>query len=147
MAFMMMIIGGCKDFGDNPQTPFLPVHTLLSAPQSVVFEGKRLVLFPELYRAPSTGNSLAMLLHIETVDSTQPPSPIICNEVWIVRGSEVWASYLRDDGFHTFNDIERVADGGPVWDGPVDVIVSLVDQHGQVFLLRASNQPVRVFNA
>ena len=132
---------------------------LLSAPESIVIEGRELFLKTELWRdfmpvvypegqQPAVpGSLLAAIIIVTATDSSKLPSAIATDELWIINGNEIWNTSIRDisysDGplLKPFTIVKMIGNG-PKWKPlvQVDVIVSIHDNRGRVKLLRAENQ-------
>ena len=136
----------CTDFGENVP-PQLPFGDLLAAPETLTVDGKSLVMSTSLGRnlmpmVPPSSSGLVAVVYLQMTDSTAMPESISADVVWVVQGQDVWASFLRDSPPPRANVIVKSASDGPEWDGPVDVVVRVVDNRGTFRLLRAANQIV-----
>lgn len=136
----------CNDLGQTVP-PQLPLGDLLAAPETLSIGGKSLVLSTSLWRSfmpivTQSSTGLAAVVYIQTTDSTAPPNSISSDVIWIVQGQEIWASFLRDTSPTRPNVIAKFASNGPGWDGPVDVIIRVLDNRGTYRLLRAANRHV-----
>jgi hypothetical protein len=147
---LIFALASCKDMGvDVP--PELSLQTLLTAPETVVVQGKALTLSSSLWRnlmptTDNTGSPLIAVVYIQTVDSTQFPASVSADAVWIVQDQVIWRSYFADEdppqGEQRPYRLWRIARNGPQWspDHPVDVIVRILVPNGSSRLLKAPGQ-------
>jgi hypothetical protein len=140
---------GCSDNGVSVPPDF-SISELLTAPDTITVEGRRLTLSTYMWRdfmpiSPPDGKSLIAILYMTAADTAQLPSSISADVVWIVHNQEVWKSWLAEDpSQQPRNRIAKMARDGPKW-GPgiyVPVIVRVISTRGGTFLLRADNQYV-----
>jgi len=138
----------CSDPVSVP--PDIPIETLLAAQDTLSFENQSVVLTTYLWRdfqpiSPPNGKPLIALVYIETPDSSDLPSSLNPNAIYIVYNNQVWKSFFSTeerppDELKPFR-ITKIARDGPKW-GPnvyVDVIVR-ISAGDKVYLLRASEQ-------
>ena len=149
-SFAILLSLGCTDLGQEVP-PDIPVERLQTAPDTVVVEGRTLVLTTYMWRdfmpiSPPGGKPLIVIAYITAVDSTPLPSTISADAIWILTDSLVWKGGFTAEptppGESRPNCLRRVARDGPLW-GPyvsVDVVVRVLDGHGNVSLLRAPQQ-------
>jgi hypothetical protein len=154
IRYFLLCIGflhlACNDFGEKlpPQPPQLSLQVLLSAPETLSVGGKPIVLATSLWlnlmpMVPPSGPPLGAIVYVQTTDSTALPNSISPDVIWIVYGQQIWASFLQETPAPGPNVIAKFAPNGPAWDGPVDVIVRIVDFRGVFHLLRAANQRIQ----
>jgi hypothetical protein len=150
LALTLVCLAGCID-ERTPVPPDIPIERLLSAPDTILVQGRYLTLATALWRdfmpvSPPEGKPLIAVISVTATDTTPLPPSITADAVWIVYEDQVWKSWLANPGTpeQRPNQIVRVARDGPTW-GPnvfVDVIVRILDGEGTGQLLRASNQPI-----
>jgi len=145
MAFLVV---QCSDPVSVP--PDIPIETLLASPDTLNIENQSVVLTTYLWRdfqpiSPPNGKPLIALVYIETPDSSNLPSSMNSNAIYIVYNNQVWKSFFSTeerppDEMKPFR-ITKIARDGPKW-GPnvyVDVIVR-IKVGEKVYLLRAGEQ-------
>ncbi|MFQ5824743.1 MAG: hypothetical protein ACE5JB_11850 [bacterium] len=142
---------GCLNPISTP--PRIAIEELLSTPDTIFVEGRKLFLFTSLWRdfqpiSPPDGRPLIAIIYIESTDSTQLPASISADAIYIVYRGAVWKSWFSDEPIASDlqkpNRIVRIARNGPKW-GPgvfVDVIVLVAYGQNDKKLLRASSQPI-----
>ncbi len=142
----------CSDNGDSvsPDPPDIPISQLLSSPDTITVEGRRLYLSTYMWRdfqpvSPPDGKPLIAIIYVTATDTAQLPG-ISTDAVWIVYNNQVWKSWFTNEptppGETKPNRIVRIAREGPLW-GPhihVDVIVRVIDARGNSQLLHAPDQ-------
>jgi hypothetical protein len=143
----VFVLAGC---GTSPVSPDpVATHELQNAPTSVVIGGKAVTLATSLWRdfmpiAPPDGKPLAGVLRVRAVDGSAVPAGMAADTAWVVRGSEVWSSFVPPPSDKTAAEYETTFSNGPKW-GPdeiVDVVIRLRDAAGSVVLLRAPQQRI-----
>ena len=148
ISVILIIISGCLKPTD--------VDILLSVPEEIVIDGRKYVLETYLYRdfmpeCPPDGESLFGYGCITAVDSQIPSDNITENQVWIIKGNDIWQSDFREiwryPNSYYPNQIIGLFINGPKW-GPditVDVVLRVIDTtKNQEYLLRASNQYIQM---
>ena len=146
---MAFLLGGCQKKSLNPS---FPLEILLSAPKQVTIGSNHFTLETYLWRdfmpsipSESDGSPLMAQVKVTEMDSFSIPSYIDARRMWVINGKDIWEAILIDDpAFWPGLPFMRVkiANGGPKW-GPlisVNVVVSIEDNRGRSYLLRASNQ-------
>jgi hypothetical protein len=129
----------------------IPIETLLAAPDTIKLENQRLFLTTTLWRdfqpgIPAGGTPLFAAITIEAVDHSMISDSILAEEIYVVKGREIWQNLLKNELYPEYQDpfrIESIARDGPQW-GPnitVDVIVKISFKN-QIFLLKALNQTI-----
>lgn len=147
---MISILPGCKDSGIEVP-PDIPIAQLLQAPDTISADGKRLYLTTFMWRdfmpiSPPDGKPLIAIAYVTTADTTQIPTSISADAIWIVYDAQAWRSFFTGEmitpDLQRPYRIVRIARDGPKW-GPniyVDVIVRVFDINGNAQLLHAPNQ-------
>jgi hypothetical protein len=143
---VLFFVSGCSD-------PYSPDHPslkgLLSAPEEVTIEGRKLTLETYLWRdfmpgVGSGGSSLLALVRVTAVDRQLFPSTVDADRLWIVYQGAIWETEFSETINESQHQLSKYARGGPKW-GPsvyVDVIVRIVHITGRGYLLRASRQHI-----
>jgi len=148
LAFLAVLfsVSGCSD-------PYSPDHPslkgLLSAPEEVTIDGRKLTLETYLWRnlmpgAGSGGSSLLALIRVTAVDQLLFPSTVDADQLWIVYQGAIWETGFSETINELQYQLSKMARGGPKW-GPsiyVDVIVRIVHISGRRYLLRAARQHI-----
>lgn len=141
---------GCADLGEEIP-PDIPVIRLLTAPDTVVAEGRRLFLTTYLWRdfmpiSPPGGKPLIAIAYVTATDTGQLSPTITADAIWVVHDSLAWKGWFENEttppGESRPNRLVKVARNGPAW-GPhifVDVIIRILDGRGNSHLLRAAHQ-------
>jgi len=151
LAFLpvLFFVSGCSD-SFSPDRPSL--EGLLSAPEEVTIDGRKLTLETYLWRdlmpgVESGGSSLLALVRVTAVDQLLFPSTVDADRLWIVYQRAIWETGFSEtinEGSYRQHQLSKMARGGPKW-GPsvyVDVIVRIVHITGRRYLLRAARQPI-----
>ncbi len=145
-----MSLIGCSQ---NPVSapPDISINQLLASPDTISVDGTQLYLATYMWRSfqpicPPDGTPLIAICYVTGTDTTQLPSTISADAVWIVYDNQVWKSWFTNEPPPSDelrpNRIVKYARDGPKW-GPqinVDVIVRVTDQKGNSQLVRASDQ-------
>ncbi len=146
-----IFFGGCKFCKTTgPMIPSIDLNTLLSAPEEVQISNQTFFLETSLWRdfqpvCPPDGEPLIALIWVVTKDSSEFPSSITANRLWVIKDKKwVWeTNFSNEQTIPWPYKLEKVARNGPKW-GPgiyVDVVVMIVDKNdNKKYLLRASDQ-------
>ena len=149
-ALAGLLIISCSDDGVSVP-PDIPIQTLLTTPDTIVVENRKMYLSTFLWRdfqpvSPKDGKPLIALVYVTGVDTMQLPITISADAVWIVYNNQAWKSWLVNQDIPPAdvkqNCLVKIARDGPKW-GPyiyVDVIVRVRNGDGSSQLLRASEQ-------
>jgi hypothetical protein len=145
---IIVLLIKCSDPVSVP--PDIPIETLLASPDTLNIENHSIVLTTYLWRdfqpiSPPNGKPLIALVYIEISDSSNIPSSMNSDAIYIVYNNQVWKSFFSTeerppDEMKPFR-LTKIARNGPKW-GPnvyVDVIVRIL-VGDKVYLLRASEQ-------
>lgn len=136
----------CEDPVSAP--PEIPLEKLLSAGDTVETNGKKIFLTTYLQRdfmpiSPPNGKPLVAVVYIQTVDSSDLPSGLEAEAIYIVNDNEIWNSFFSKDipPDNSSFQLVRIARDGPKWNTGiyVDVIV-LLKFNKESILLKASDQ-------
>ena len=148
---VLVAVCGCAQTG--PTAPdSASASTLITAPTSVVLDGKTFTLSASLWRdfqpiSPPDGKPMLAVLQVQNRDGSDVPMTVTADTVWLVHGTEVWSGVPREERSRqdTAPIYELVARDGPKWEPGVhvDVVVQLRDASGRASRLRATNQLVR----
>lgn len=129
----------------------LSLKKLLSAPDTLIVAGQRLVLSAYLWRdfmpiSPPDGKPLRAVVTIKPVDAEYLPPGIDADQVWVIYRQEIWSQPLESVSGTVPQErlkiLEKVARDGPKW-GPgvyVTVVVQIRDPQGKTHLLKAERQ-------
>ena len=120
-----------------------------SAPEQISIDDRIYRLETFLWRdfmpiSPPDGKPLIAVVKVIPNDSLKFPSNIDADRLWVINGQEVWSTSLSQDVTQDETRLEKIARTGPKW-GPgiqVDVIIRLVVNQQNTYLLRASNQTI-----
>jgi len=125
---------------------------LLSAPEEIEVDNFRYVLDVFLWRdfmpfCPPNGRPLIASISVTATDSLELPKTIDADRIWIVNGSNVWESGFSSEErtrHSSGNHLEKIARGGPKWQPgiKVEVVVRVIDGADNIYLLKASDQPI-----
>ncbi len=130
--------------------PYIPVEFLKAAPESLYIENKVIKLSTYMWvdMMPSTDpnpkRDYLVITYIETSDSTEFPSSVDADYVYIVYNNEVTSSDLKYDEFYQddFRIVKRAATE-PKWGISInpDVVVRITYK-GKKYLLQAKDQVI-----
>jgi hypothetical protein len=145
---LLLLLIGCKDHGIEP-TPDIPIDELLQTPTTINVAEKSLFLktflgidlMPGPERRPLYG-----AVYIITTDSSQIPSSISADAVWIVykEKGQVLKSLLNDvNEPQPPYQIAKWFKTDPILAPAVDVVVR-VRSNSKTYLLRAPDQRIYV---
>ncbi|MEZ4651012.1 MAG: hypothetical protein R3E97_19945 [Candidatus Eisenbacteria bacterium] len=151
MAIALALLG-CADGSVAPPGGIVPTpDDLLSAPSQLTIDGHTYELWTYLWRdfqpfSPPDGKPLIALVRLVDVDSRAVPADVTLEYLWVVNGTETWATEFSGEERPPQPDhtIERVARGGPKWgpDVAVDVVARVrVGDSGESRIL-SSDQPI-----
>jgi hypothetical protein len=96
--------------------------------------------------SPPDGKPLIVVVKIIPNDTLKFPVNLDADHLWVVNGKEVWSTSFSDEKLPEGEyHLEKIARNGPKWATgiQVDVIVRLVHNHHNTFLLRAFNQTIQ----
>ncbi|NEP00243.1 MAG: hypothetical protein F6K58_16500 [Symploca sp. SIO2E9] len=127
------------------------MDTLLSAPEQIEVQDLKLTLETYLWRdfmpiSPRDGKLLIAVIKIQAQNDMEFPTSIRSDRLWIINGQEIWESEFTNEERTVSNSsksqLEKIARGGPKWEPgiEVDVIVRILDDNNNTYLLKASNQ-------
>lgn len=141
------VISGCGLF--EPTGPQSDIEELLSAPEKIDINGREYVLETFLWRdfmpiCPPDGRSLIAIILVTATDGLPFPSSIDTDLIFVVNEQLVWEAQLSGEPSPPYGEhqLKKVARDGPKW-GPkiyVDVVVRIIDDENNTYLLRASDQ-------
>jgi hypothetical protein len=144
------IVVSCVDLGDEIP-PDIPIARLMTAPDTIVVEGRHMYLTTYLWRdfmpiSPPGGKPLIAIAYVTATDTAHLPATITADAIWIVHDSLAWKGWFTNEstppGESRPNRLVKVYRDGPTW-GPhiyVDVVVRMLDGRGNGHLLRAAHQ-------
>lgn len=153
LPLAFLIIGGCSDIGEPYAIPppDLPMSELLAVPETTIVLGRQLYLYTFMARdfmpiSPPDGKPLAGVVFITALDSLPLVNVLSSDALWIVYQQQVWKSWFSSQPYPPNelrkNQLARIFNNGPKW-GPhvsVDVVARVIDNGGNMHLVRASNQ-------
>lgn len=130
----------------------LSIDELMSAPGKIEIDNRSYALDVFLWRdfmpfCPPNGRPMIALVSVTATDSLEFPKSIDADRIWIVNGSDVWQSGFSSEErtrHSSGNHLEKIARGGPKWrtGTKVDVVVRVIDGADNIYLLKASDQPI-----
>lgn len=130
----------------------LSIDEFLSAPDEIEIDNRRYVLDVFIWRdfmpfCPPNGRPMISSVSVTATDSLEFPKSIDADRIWIVNGSDVWESGFSSEERSRrsySNHLEKIARGGPKWQTgiKVDVVVRVIDGADNIYLLKASDQPI-----
>lgn len=137
----------CED-GITKSSPYIPIDILKAAPDSLLIEDKviKLSTYMAVDMMPSTDmnpdRGYMATAYIATSDSTEFPSNIDADDIYIIHNNEVSSSYLKNDEY--FQDDFRIVKNAKVdakwgYDIYTDVVVK-VTYNNKKYLLKANQQ-------
>ncbi len=143
IIFLIGILISCSQY---------PIDELLSAPEQIEIDSRKYILETGLYRdfqpiCPLDGRPLWGLIWVVAVDSLSFPSSLNADHVWIINNNDVWDTDLvnREIPYgYEYKMKKRIKGDGPKW-GPdiyVAVVVQIIDEEDNAYLLRASDQEI-----
>lgn len=151
VLIIYILTPGCKLFESSGPS----IQELLDAPEQIEINGREYILETYLWRdfmppSPPDGQPLIALIWVTAVDSLPFPSSIDANRLYIVNDELLWETSFsgeaRPQNPNREHQLEKIAREGPKW-GPgiqVEVIVRVVDERFNIYLLRASNQLIHM---
>lgn len=143
----LMLFIQCED--DLTESPsYIPIDILKAAPDSLLIEDKviKLATYIAVNMMPSTDpnpdRDYMAIVYIATIDSTEFPSSIDSDNIYIIHNNEVASSFLKNDEY--FQDDFRIVKNAKVdakwgYDIYTDVVVS-ISYKNKKHLLRARHQ-------
>ncbi len=153
MILIVSLMISCVDSVSTEQE--ITTERLLSAPETIIVAGNQIKLETNVYlnlKPNVEPNPMIVKVYIETVDSSDIPSMISVESIYVVKeDSVVWKHSFSSDekvvsDLRPFRII-KIARNGPHW-GPfitVDVIVKIKINKNTI-LLRASDQNICAAN-
>ncbi len=142
-----ILIPGCKLFESSGSS----IQDLLAAPEQIEIDGREYTIETYLWRdfmliSPPDGQPLIALIWVTAIDSLTFPSSIDADRLWVINDELLWETEFsgedRPKNPNREHQLEKVAREGPKW-GPqiqVEVIVRVVDEKNNTYLLRAADQ-------
>ncbi|GAB4373652.1 MAG: hypothetical protein Kow0042_17700 [Calditrichia bacterium] len=154
---IFLIVLACAGFNSLPamarKPNDIPLKKLLASPDTVTIQGQRFRLETYLWRnfmpnSPPEGKPLRATLQVIPLDYVEVKGGIDADRVWVVSDGKILTAQLAPVGnppsSGRIKKIEKMAVGGPKW-GPgitVSVVVRLLDKDGNVYFLKATEQPI-----
>ena len=129
----------------------LTVESLRAAPQTVSVSGTTLRLWAYLWRdfMPTVGRrgakkGLLVNIKVAPVDAKAIPEGLVAETLWLIKGTEVWTSAVKEARSRG-PVLDATIRNGPPWPTgiKVDVVVRIRAKDGKTYLLRAANQMIR----
>lgn len=149
-SLVFIALVSCFDFGVSVP-PDIPINQLLAAPDTIIVEGRQLLLSTSMWRdfqpiSPPDGKPLIAIIYITATDTAKLPPTMSSDAVWIVHNRQVWKSWFTGESIPPSeqkpNRLVKVARNAPKW-GPgvfVDVIIRFNGRQNQIYFLRSPNQ-------
>jgi len=145
--FSILLFIQCED--DITETaPYIPTEFLKIAPESLNIEDKVIKLTTYMWvdmmptTDPDPKRDYGIIAYIETTDSTEFPSSLDADYIYIVYNNDVSSSDLKHDEYYQddFRIVKKAtAESKWGYDIYTDVVIS-VKYNGKKYLLKASNQ-------
>lgn len=150
-AALVLCAAGCDKTTpeDGARSDAKLAKALQDTPQSLLIDGKTLVLNTELWRdfMPSVGKeerSLRAAVSIAAQDGESLPTGLIFNRMVVLNGDSVWVQTISNS--ERSDDIRLKANttGGPEWtpDSEVDVVVEFMHKE-KGYKLRQNSVQIR----
>jgi hypothetical protein len=129
------------------------IDILLSAPEEIEIDGRKYILETSLNRDfmptyPPNESRLTAGVSVIAVDSQPFPSSIDMNRLWVIKGRDYWetefSGITRPTEPNNRHKLFGYAENGPRWQPriTVDVVVRIIDNNNQEYLLRTSGQEI-----
>jgi hypothetical protein len=141
---VFLLITGCASSGNSIEN--IPRQVLLSSSESLMVEGKEVILNAQLNRdvcsdTSEDGSPLLVKVEVVTSDGGNLPDGLNTDAVWVIVDDEIWGSaysgeQLRDDRTR----IVKIVKNGPEFGigNKADVFVR-IRYDGNTYLLRTSS--------
>ena len=127
----------------------IALETLLAASEKVTIDGSDYSLQTYLWRNLMPGSDtsergLNAIIQVVALEQQSFPTTLQAEHLWVIKDQEIWeTSFLEEERTpEAPNQLERLANGGPVWDGQVTVVVQLSTTNGQKYLLKVDKQRI-----
>lgn len=150
-AALLLCAAGCDKTlpEDGVRTDAKLAKTLQDTPQSLLIDGKTLVLHTELWRdfMPSVGKeerSLRAAVSISAQDGESLPSELIFNRMVVVKGDSIWVQTIANSERSDQVRLKANTTGGPEWapESEVDVVVEFTHKE-KAYKLRQNSVKIR----
>ena len=121
---------------------------LLSAPEKIEIHDREYILETVLFRSfrmIGDPSGLCGPIFVVALDSLQFPSSLDADHIWVINGSDVWDTGLKNREIpygYEYKMKKWTKEEGPDW-GPdiyVNVVVEVVNDENGSYLLRADSQ-------
>lgn len=149
LLFSILFFIKCED-NITETAPYIPMELLKIAPESLIVENKTIKLSTYMWvdmmpsSDPNPKRDCLVITFIETSDSTEFPSSIDADYVYIVYNNEVSSSDLKFDEYYqdTFRIVKK-ANVHNKWGYAIHVnVVVRITYKGKYYLLQAKDQPI-----
>jgi len=132
---------------DDPQRPTFAfeLNQLRAAPDTLAVDSLQMVLEADVWRdfLPGTSDiSLQLRVKVVEAEAKEIPEEFTVAQAWVINGSSAWELESQHATRVFSNGLELFFAGGPHW-GPdiaVDVVVSILDENGKLYLVQARDQ-------
>lgn len=143
----------CSGHGGSKKSHDFTSKELISAPDTLVVEGIKVVLETYLWRdfmpfSPPDGKPMRAVITLLPTNSDFLPRHLDASRIWVIFQKEMWSSSLTAIGTGESSEprrrLEKMAANGPKW-GPgveVTVVVEIVDDKGKSHLLKCDRQTI-----
>lgn len=148
---LVLCAAGCDKTGpeDGIRTDAKLAKALQNTPQSVLIDGKTLVLNSELWRdfMPSVGKeerSLRGAVSISTQDGESLPTDLTYSRMIVLKSDSIWVQTIANSERSDQVRLKANTTGGPEWapKSEVDVVVEFMHKE-KVYKLRQNSVQIR----
>ncbi|MCP4581735.1 MAG: hypothetical protein GY839_08945 [candidate division Zixibacteria bacterium] len=146
LPVIVLLLSYCS----KPTGPDVP-EQVFQAPHRAHIDGYSFELEANLNRdfmtaCPPGGRPMSAFITVQEIQSQPITRTLRVDMIWVINGNEAWHSSLNDyEGNRDSTRIQAFTGGGPKWETGirVTVVVRLVDEDSNYYLLRASDQLIR----
>ena len=151
LSALILCSAGCDKTPpeDGIRTDSKLAKALHDTPQSLLIDGKTLVLHTELWRdfMPSVGKeerSLRAAVSISAKDGESLPTDLIYNRMVVLKGDSIWVQTIVNAERSDQVRLKANTTGGPEWapESEVDVVVEFMHKE-KAFKLRQNSVQIR----
>lgn len=150
-AALVLSAGACDKTPpeDGTRTDAKLAKALESVPESVLIDGKTLMLNAELWRdfMPSVGKeerSLRAAVSISTKEGESLPTDLVFNRMVVLNADSIWVKTIVNSERSDAIRVKANTTGGPEWkpESEVDVVIEFMHM-GKAYKLRQNSVQIR----
>jgi len=152
--FLLISVLGCSKTNEPNPAPEINITELIKSPTTLQIDSTNCNITVLLYRdfmpiAPIDGREMTAIINISTSNSSNFPSNIDADKLWIIDSTNIWESTLADNFIiDSIFQISKKATNGPKWETGilVDAIVRIVEDDSIYYFLKSEDIKIERIN-